>query len=149
MCTYGCFSNLRSRRHSTLGLTSHILASDYVFPLLPVLGSTEYNPSSGEHMTKALDPRHTSQWQKLRPILYKRDRLANSPCGICGQPIDYRLTDGPDCWEPDHIKPVRRYPELAFVMSNLQPTHRSCNRSKSDNELKNDNGLGSPSRRWL
>lgn len=93
------------------------------------------------------DLRKTTKWKKLREIAYKRDRLANSVCAICGQPIDYRIKDGVDAWEPDHIKPVKKYPELAFVLSNLQPTHRSCNRSKGEKETTSD-ALGVLSRRW-
>ena len=93
------------------------------------------------------DPRRTSRWRKLRPLLYERDRAANAACWICGQPIDYRAAPGtPDAWEPDHAVPVRDAPELAFDPGNILPSHSSCNRARGKGESGND--LGTPSRAW-
>ena len=96
---------------------------------------------------KERDPRGTRRWQKLRANLLERDRRANAPCWICGQPIDYRAEPmTPDAWEPDHVLPVATHPELAFDPGNIKPSHCSCNRARG--KKKNDNGLGLPSRIW-
>lgn len=93
------------------------------------------------------DPRSTARWQRLRAILYDRDRKANAPCWICGQPIDYRARSGtPDSWEPDHVLPVATHPDAAFDPGNVRPAHCSCNRSRGSS--KGCPGLGSLSRRW-
>ncbi len=92
------------------------------------------------------DPRKTTRWQKLRRLLYRRDRAANAPCWVCGQPIDYRARPGtPDAWEPDHVRDVKHWPELAFEPTNIRACHCSCNRSRGTREVA---GTGKPSRPW-
>lgn len=92
------------------------------------------------------DPRRTTRWRKLRARLYERDRRADAPCWICGQPIDYRApARTPDAWEPDHFIPVSERPDLAFDPGNILPAHCSCNRSRGAGEAL---GLGTPSRDW-
>lgn len=92
------------------------------------------------------DPRKTTRWRKLRAELYRRDRAANAPCWICHQPIDYRARAGtPDSWEPDHVRDVARFPQLAFDPANIMPAHCSCNRSRGDRDLV---PMGSSSRAW-
>lgn len=54
------------------------------------------------------------------------------PCALCGQPIDYTLTDHlhPDAYVVDHIIPIAKGgPD---TLANKQPAHRNCNRAKSD-----------------
>lgn len=93
------------------------------------------------------DPRQTRRWRELRSRLYERDRKANAPCWICGQPIDYRAEAGtPDAWEPDHVVPVASNPELALDPGNVRPSHCSCNRSRGSD--KGAPSIGSPTRRW-
>jgi len=46
-------------------------------------------------------------------------------CGISGQHVDFA-----DC-EVDHIKPVYKYPDLAFDPTNLQVVHKNAHREKS------------------
>ncbi|MEU7843936.1 HNH endonuclease signature motif containing protein [Micromonospora sp. NPDC049114] len=54
------------------------------------------------------------------------------PCGICGQPIDYRLPYmDPAEFVVDHIVPLKR--GGADTLANKQAAHRRCNRAKSDN----------------
>lgn len=38
-------------------------------------------------------------------------------------------------YELDHVKPVDKFPELAFTPSNWRPSHRQCNRAKWNNEF--------------
>lgn len=92
------------------------------------------------------DPRKTTRWRKLRAELYRRDRAASAPCWICHQPIDYRARPGtPDSWEPDHMRDVKNYPQLAFEPSNIMPAHCSCNRARGNREMV---PVGRPSRSW-
>lgn len=93
------------------------------------------------------DPRSTRRWQILREQCYRRDRKANALCWICGQQIDYRAKPGtPDAWEGDHIKDVKRHPELAFDPGNVAPSHCSCNRSRGIKDRANQ--IGKPSETW-
>lgn len=85
-------------------------------------------------------------WRRLRERAYQRDRSANAPCWICGQPIDYRAPVGtPDAWEPDHFLPVSTHPEAAMDIGNLRPSHCSCNRSRGRRSV---DSIGARSRRW-
>jgi len=70
----------------------------------------------------------TRRWNEvIRPMCRNRDALANAPCWICGQPIDYTITDGPEAWSPDHYRPRRANPELGLDPDNIRPAHRRCN----------------------
>lgn len=54
------------------------------------------------------------------------------PCGICGNEIDYSITDhlDPMAYVVDHIVPVNAGgPD---TLDNKQAAHRGCNRTKSD-----------------
>lgn len=91
------------------------------------------------------------------------------PCALCGEPIDYTLTvvpgehgkrcPGPlNCtgcgphplrFEVDHIVPRNR--GGTDDLSNKQPSHRRCNRAKSDREdggpiLRRSGSLARPNR---
>jgi 5-methylcytosine-specific restriction endonuclease McrA len=72
--------------------------------------------------------------RKVRMRAWYRDRRAKAPCWICGQPIDYSLKPSScgEAWEPDHKLPRSRFPELVLDLSNIYPSHRSCNRSRQD-----------------
>lgn len=99
----------------------------------------------------AKDPWNSTAGQRLRLQCFDRDRRANAECHICkGQrgPIDYSVkpSSTPLSWEPDHIKPRSKFPELALKPTNIGPSHRCCNRSKKDRAGLNQ--LGEPSRRW-
>ncbi|MDI1290000.1 MAG: HNH endonuclease signature motif containing protein [bacterium] len=79
-------------------------------------------------------PRKTSTRDRHRRILKAR----RGPCGICKQPIDYRLPYlHPMEFVADHIIPlIKGGPD---TLANKQSAHRSCNRAKGDqieSELK-------------
>lgn len=87
------------------------------------------------------------RYRQIRQQAYQRDRRRNATCWICGQPIDYSAPAGtPDAWEPDHRVPPKDAPELAELITNLMPSHSSCNRSRGDRAPKP--GLGETSRQW-
>ena len=49
----------------------------------------------------------TPRWRKLRATFRLDCERRQLPCGICRQPIDYRLKHpDPDGWHPDHVKPA-------------------------------------------
>ena len=96
------------------------------------------------------------RWETIREIAYKRDRAADAPCWICGQPIDYRAKSSnrdynPRAWEPDHVLPRSEYPELTYDLTNIRPSHAYCNRSRGQSdgaEAASRNRLGKRSRDW-
>lgn len=90
---------------------------------------------------------HGAQWQAVRMSAYRRDLKRQAPCWICGQPIDYQAAPGsPDAWEPDHVKPVSKYPELELSLSNIAPSHCSCNRARGDGSGADK--IGRTTRAW-
>lgn len=96
----------------------------------------------------AVDPRQTPAWRRMRRRCFERDRAADAPCWICGQPIDYSLppSSAPSAYEPDHWRDVSRHPELALCPENVRPSHMSCNRARG--KRAGTSPLGVPSRRW-
>ncbi len=64
------------------------------------------------------------EWRKLRMVVLKK---CGARCGCCGaSPRDGRVM------HVDHIKPRRKYPELALVESNLQVLCDVCNHGKGN-----------------
>lgn len=87
------------------------------------------------------------RWQTVRQAAFNRDKKADAVCWICEQPIDYYAEPGtPDAWEPDHVKPVSKFPELEFSLGNIRASHCSCNRSRGDGS--GIDRIGVTSRRW-
>jgi len=63
--------------------------------------------------------------------------------------IDYHLepSSAPDSWEPDHIVPFARAPELELDLNNIAASHMKCNRVRGDG-INGENELGRKSRIW-
>jgi 5-methylcytosine-specific restriction endonuclease McrA len=58
-------------------------------------------------------------------------RRGEPPCAICGLPIDYKAHHlDPLSFTVDHTVPLAK--GGADTLDNKQPTHRKCNRDKSD-----------------
>ena len=91
----------------------------------------------------------SGRWPQIRKLAWDRDRKARNPCHICGQAIDYYLAPSttPDSWEPDHLIPVSRAPELELDLSNILASHMICNRARGDG-INGENELGRRSRIW-
>lgn len=98
----------------------------------------------------------TSRWyRKLRKDFRASCQQAAAPCWLCGQPIDYTIPwkdpltgeVNDEAFELDHLLPRSTHPELAEDPGNFRPTHRSCNRQKSNRILSG--GLGRVSRKWF
>jgi len=78
-----------------------------------------------------------------------RLRRQGSPCWLCGKPIDYTLkTPDPGSFELDHKLPRITHPELDMDPNNWAPSHRACNRAKSDGPVIGTKQVPT-SRRWL
>jgi len=94
------------------------------------------------------DPRSTPQWQRLRVECFKRDKAKNAVCHICGMPIRYDLkpSSAPDAYEPDHLRDVKKHPELALLPENVAPSHTRCNRSRGRRAVID--AMGNRSRDW-
>lgn len=74
---------------------------------------------------KKVDAFYSSyEWRKLR---YAAIKLCGGKCMACGRsPYDGAVL------HVDHIKPRRKYPELALVLSNLQVLCNICNHGKGN-----------------
>lgn len=92
--------------------------------------------------------RTTTAWRKVRRMAWDRDRKTHAPCHICGDPIDYTIapSSAPLSWEPDHIQPFARRPDLELDLTNIAPSHMRCNRQRGTGFKSND--LGMRSRIW-
>ena len=92
--------------------------------------------------------RTTTAWRKVRVMAWNRDRKTHAPCHICGEPIDYSIpaSSAPLSWEPDHLQPFSKCPELELDLNNIAPSHRQCNRQRGAGNSNND--LGRRSRIW-
>ena len=73
----------------------------------------------------------TARDDALRKRLRKKYAALNLPCGLCFEPIDYSIPyPDPMSAAVDHIVPLTR--GGSDVGDNCQPSHRSCNRTKSN-----------------
>ena len=90
-----------------------------------------------------------SRWPYIRKMAWDRDRKARAVCWICGQPIDYSIapSSADNSWEPDHVQPVAKRPDLELDLNNIKPSHRACNRSRGDG-TNGENIVGQQSRIW-
>ena len=91
----------------------------------------------------------SSRWPYVRKLAWDRDRKARAPCHICGQAIDYfsEPSSVPDSWEPDHLVPVSKAPELELDLKNIKPSHMQCNRARGDDSYHSLD-IGMQSRIW-
>ena len=91
----------------------------------------------------------SGRWPYIRKLAWDRDRKARAPCHICGQEIDYFLppSSAPDAWEPDHLVPVSKAPDLELDLKNIFASHMRCNRARGDG-INGENDLGRRSRIW-
>lgn len=72
-------------------------------------------------------PRNTTTRDRHRAVI----RRGKPPCSLCGGDIDYSLRyPHPMSFVVDHIIPLNR--GGLDRADNCQPSHRSCNRTKSD-----------------
>ncbi len=88
-------------------------------------------------------------WPKVRQLAWNRDRKVRAVCWICGQPIDYSVkpSSTDQSWEPDHVQPVAKRPDLELDLNNIKASHKACNRARGDG-TNGENALGQQSRIW-
>lgn len=94
-------------------------------------------------------------YRKLRAIFRAQCAQTKAPCWLCGQPIDYNIPwrdphtghVNDDAFELDHLHPRSTHPEHAEDPGNFRPSHRACNRKRS-NKMPSG-GLGRISRNWV
>jgi 5-methylcytosine-specific restriction endonuclease McrA len=86
--------------------------------------------------------RHGQRWKQTADNFKHRCKMANLPCHICGQKINYRAKRTPDSFEADHFYPISQRPDLIFNESNLRPSHASCNNQRGNKPIE-------PQRRWV
>ena len=97
----------------------------------------------------ALMSSRSGRWPQVRRLAWDRDRKAKAVCHICGQEINYHLdpSSAPDSWEPDHLIPVAKAPELELDLNNILASHMKCNRVRGDG-TNGENAIGMQSRIW-
>lgn len=91
--------------------------------------------------------KRSSRWRYIRKLAWERDRKAKAVCHICMQPIDYSLLPSSceEAYEPDHIIPFSKRPDLELDLQNIAASHRRCNRARCTTNIV---GLGPQSRIW-
>ncbi len=97
------------------------------------------------------DGQTSRRWRTIiRPQFRAECAAQDLPCWLCGQGIDYGLADPYDdnVWEPDHMYPRSTHREFAEDPGNLRPSHRKCNRVRSNTKHTNLHGLGNQSKSW-
>lgn len=76
---------------------------------------------------------HRTAYEQNRRRIFKTERI----CGICGKPVDMTLKyPHPLSKAIDHIVPVNKNGHPSDI-NNLQLSHMTCNRQKSDKVFKN------------
>ena len=109
-------------------------------------GHTEGDREEATHMASKS---RAGAWNRVRLMAWNRDRKAKAPCHICGQSINYHLepSSTPLAWEPDHVFPVSKRPDLELDLSNIKASHKECNRNRGDG-TNGENAIGMQSRVW-
>lgn len=94
------------------------------------------------------ESRSGSRWRRVREMAWNRDRKARAVCHICGEPINYSIpaSSAPLSWEPDHVLPFAKNPELELDLNNIKASHMRCNRQRGTGAQ--DMALGQRSRLW-
>ena len=82
---------------------------------------------------------HRGAFEKNKKRIYSTKRY----CGICGQPVDFRLKY-PHPLSPciDHIIPIAKGGHPSDI-DNLQLAHWTCNRQKSDKIIERNGTINS------
>ena len=88
-------------------------------------------------------PRSTTTRDRLR----RQVSRGHPPCHLCGDPIDYSLrSPDPLSFEVDHVIPRSRGGE--DTLDNAAPSHRRCNRAKSNRLATDDAVIYVTERSW-
>ena len=92
----------------------------------------------------------TYKWRRIRQAARAADAANQNPCWLCGQRINYTITEGPNSWEPDHYWPVSIRPDLLLERANIRPSHSRCNRARGNTPPHQlaEHAIGLQSRAW-
>lgn len=86
-------------------------------------------PKSDKYYQQEMDTKWA--WFKLNPP----DHNGYWDCYLCiSENCPYRINR--DTLVLEHVKPKVRYPKLRFVVSNIKPSCRFCNKIKGSRELE-------------
>lgn len=92
-----------------------------------------FNRSNGVYMRPDKQGTHRTAYERNK----KRILATQKICGICGKPVDFSLKyPHPMSATIDHIIPVAKKGHPSDI-NNLQLSHLTCNRQKSDKLFKN------------
>lgn len=95
------------------------------------------------------ETRHSRKHDHLRRAFRTQCAKHNTPCWICGHPIDYTADPtgpSPDRFHLDHLHPVSTRPDLVNDPANFRPAHAACNQARGNGAPHP--GIGAPSRAW-
>ena len=91
--------------------------------------------------------RSTRRYKTLRADFRRRCRNNETPCWLCGKPINYELArEHPDCFNLDHAITRQKRLDLAEDPANFRASHRLCNERRGADEPTID--LGRLSEAW-
>lgn len=91
--------------------------------------------------------RSTRRYKSLRAEFKRKCSANDSPCWLCGRPIDYTLpSNHPDGFNLDHAIPKAERNDLAEDPANFRPSHKVCNERRGAGAPKID--IGAPSETW-
>lgn len=81
--------------------------------------------------------RQGSRWRRAQALCIATGEANNTPCGVCGRPIDYTLTKA----RPRHRLAGSAHHIISLAQgghptdqANLTPAHRGCNTAVSNQQ---------------
>ncbi|WP_267294092.1 ATP-binding protein [Mycobacterium hackensackense] len=97
-----------------------------------------YRENTGTQRDVARKIRSSHAWKVLASEFKDECQRHRNPdgtygrhCHLCNQAIDYEApARTPPAFEADHYQPVATRPDLAYMKSNLRPSHSKCNGSR-------------------
>ena len=91
--------------------------------------------------------RSTRRYKTLRAEFKRQCKARQSPCWLCGKPIDYTLPkEHPEVFNVDHAIPKSERNDLAEDPANFRPSHRVCNERRGASAPNIE--IGQPSEAW-
>lgn len=91
--------------------------------------------------------RSTRRYKTLRAEFKRTCKARNTPCWLCGNPIDYTLDNNhPEVFNVDHAIPRSHRHDLAEDPRNFRASHKVCNERRGNQHPTID--LGQPSESW-
>ena len=95
--------------------------------------------------------RDSYRYRELKKVFRARCELANTPCWLDGQPINYALPPNhPESYSLDHRISVAKRPDLLADYNNFAASHLVCNQRRGDGRERRHEPIqiGEPSEEW-